>query len=139
MNRSTLTFSYSITAAEAKISEANLKAIKAEGRVYALDFLQDVIFEATKAYNEILASDGDGKAAGGSTREDGRADSGNVILSEAAERIATPAAAPVCEWTDLGPEWSSSCKVRFGAFASTKGRFFCPSCGKPIAFKSEGG
>jgi hypothetical protein len=90
-------------------------------------------------FNEILASDGDGKAAGGSTREDGRADSGNVILSEAAERIATPAAAPVCEWTDLGPEWSSSCKVRFGAFASTKGRFFCPSCGKPIAFKSEGG
>jgi hypothetical protein len=26
-------------------------------------------------------------------------------------------------------------KVRFGAFASTKGRFFCPSCGKPIKFK----
>lgn len=40
----------------------------------------------------------------------------------------------ICEWTDLGPEWSSSCKVRFGAFSSTKGRFFCPSCGKPIEF-----
>jgi len=51
----------------------------------------------------------------------------------------TPAGELVCEWTDLGPEWSSSCKARFGAFASTKGRFFCPSCGKPIAFKSEGG
>jgi|688.fasta_scaffold244533_2 hypothetical protein len=147
MNRSTLTFSYSITAAEAKISEANLKAIKAEGRVYALDFLQDVIFEATKAYNEILASDGDGKAAGGSTREDGRADSGNVILSEAAERIATPAAAPdVCEWTEvatdaLGYAWmNSSCGlVDFHErnIKPTPSGLRCHCCGKPISFKSE--
>jgi hypothetical protein len=48
----------------------------------------------------------------------------------------TPAATSlVCEWRDLGHEWSSSCKVRFEAFASTKGRFFCPSCSKPIKFK----
>lgn len=40
----------------------------------------------------------------------------------------------VCNWTDRGHEWVSSCKVSFGAFASTKGRFFCPSCNKPISY-----
>jgi hypothetical protein len=47
---------------------------------------------------------------------------------------ATEPAPAVCEWTDHGPEWISTCKHRFGAFASTKGRFFCPGCGGAIKF-----
>jgi hypothetical protein len=74
-------------------------------------------------FNEILASDGS------------TAPSAQELPAIGGTSGTAPAAAPVCEWTDLGPEWSSSCKVLFGAFASTKGRFFCPSCGKPIKFK----
>lgn len=48
--------------------------------------------------------------------------------------FATDPAPVVCEWTDHGPEWISTCKHRFGAFASTKGRFFCPGCGGAIKF-----
>ncbi len=112
------------------------------------------------ALNEILTSDGV-EAAGGDnsgeivtspaaapiTAEDwlslakGTAFEAHASVGETKGFVfteTTPAAAPdVCVWTDLGPEWSSSCKVRFGAFASTKGRFFCPSCGRPISFKSE--
>jgi len=96
-------------------------------------FLDDSGLESVERWmNEILASDG----------VEAEPTVGQRLIKAAKEAAAiakgeVPAAAPVCEWTDLGPEWSSSCKVRFGAFASTKGRFFCPSCGKPISFKSE--
>lgn len=58
-------------------------------------------------------------------------------MSDDIKELLAPATDPapaVCEWTDHGPEWISTCKHRFGAFASTKGRFFCPGCGKPIKF-----
>jgi hypothetical protein len=96
-----------------------------------------------RLFREILASDGVEAGTHGSPEldEDARKleamgqDAGPTVQDLFPE-VFTPAAAPsVCEWTDLGPEWSSSCKVRFGAFASMKGRFFCPSCGKPIKFK----
>jgi len=133
MSRSTLTFSYSITAAEAKISEADLKAIKADGRVYALDFLQDVIFEATKAYNEILASDGVDKAAGGSGQD---AVPGSIKPSVMADGIdAAPAAAPVCEWTDVGDAWDTSCGGWHTSWATVVGKIICPACRNTIKFK----
>jgi len=83
-----------------------------------------------RLFQEILASDG----------VEAEPTVGQRLIKAAKEAAAiakgeAPAGAPVCEWTDLGPEWSSACKVRFGAFASTKGRLFCPSCGKPISFK----
>lgn len=43
----------------------------------------------------------------------------------------------VCEWTDRGDYWVSQCKHSFGAFASSKGRFFCPGCDRPISFKEQ--
>jgi len=90
---------------------------------------------------EILASDGVDKAAGGSTREDERADSGSVILSDAAERIATPAAAPVCEWTQEGWEYRRVGCNGYGLHVYSNNfepkRNRCPYCKWPVTFKSE--
>lgn len=55
-------------------------------------------------------------------------------LKAALETKQTDPAPAVCEWTDHGTEWISQCKHRFDALASTKGRFFCQSCEKPIKF-----
>jgi hypothetical protein len=81
--------------------------------------------------NEILASDGEVKAAGASTRKD-----------EVGARTppASPAAAPdVCEWTFLEVvEGVDSYHTNHGQTSRFKSLYGnCIDCGKPISFKSE--
>jgi len=80
--------------------------------------------------NEVLASDGEVKAAGAPTRKDGEASQPSPY---------TPAAAPVCAWRRGGERgWlQPSCTDAWTFspyFALPDG---CPSCGLPISFKSE--
>lgn len=83
------------------------------------------------------------KAAGASARKDEGADGGSVILSDAAERIATPAAAPddVCEWTQEGWEYRrTGCDGRsYHIYNPKYGRpgNKCPECKRPVHLKSE--
>jgi hypothetical protein len=85
--------------------------------------------------NKILASDGDGKAAGGSGQD---AVPGSIKPSVMADGIdAAPAAAPddVCEWTGDGSAWLSHCGTVWDQHFKDYSFGFCPSCGKPIKFK----
>ena len=83
----------------------------------AIDATRDV-------FNEILANNGMDKAAGKDT----------AVEPEAIERSA-PAAAPVCEWTDGGEHWETSCGDRTFHWSSFQGKIFCHVCGKLIEFK----
>jgi len=51
-----LTFSWPIAGSEAKPSKADVENLKAQNFVFQLDFLQDVIFEAQKLYEETQAA-----------------------------------------------------------------------------------
>jgi hypothetical protein len=81
-------------------------------------------------FDEILASDGDGKAAGGSSGE-------RVAPEGVTPTSSTPAAAPdVCEWTPkrAGSDMHhTACEKIIWRCDEHAG--ICPSCGKPISFK----
>lgn len=49
-----LTFSWPIAASEAMPSNADVKRLREETEIFQLDFLQDVISEAVKLYNETV-------------------------------------------------------------------------------------
>lgn len=89
-------------------------------------------------FNDILASDGV-EAAGGSTREGGRADGGDLVLSNTAESLKAPAAAPVCEWTPGGEHGGlqPSCTDiwTFSPYVALPNK--CPGCKRAISIKSE--
>ena len=108
-------------------------------------------------FNEILASDGDGKAAGGSTRKTEHGDgttgatsavaattpaaaSKEVITGEVGREFGAPAAAPdVCVWTPGGEHggFQPSCTDiwTFSPYVALPNK--CPGCKRPISIKSE--
>ena len=49
-----LTFSWPIAGSEAKPSKADVERLREETEIFQLDFLQDVISEAVKLYNETV-------------------------------------------------------------------------------------
>lgn len=49
-----LTFKWTARREEAKASEKDIEALKAESYVFQADFLQDVVFEAMKLYEQVL-------------------------------------------------------------------------------------
>ena len=87
--------------------------------------------DAEKWFNEILASDGEEKAARGPTSNAGGAVEQSGATTD--HSSTTPAAAPdVCEWRG-GPQLAyMGCKPR--NLEWTHDRRKCPSCGKPIRF-----
>lgn len=98
-------------------------------------FLDDSGLEAVERWmNEILASDGEVKAAG-DVYPDGARISGLETTAPAAS--GSPAAAPdVCEWRNIAmtSEYLAKCGWRQ---SNIDYRTVCPSCGLPISFKSE--
>lgn len=108
---------------------AVVRALRDEMDFWALHDCKHDVFD------EILASDGEVKAAGASIRKGEGADGSSVTLSDAAERIATPAAAPdVCVWT-LSPVALGFCSAGcqpHNAFVRPINN--CHLCGKPIKF-----
>jgi hypothetical protein len=95
-----------------------------------------------EVFNEILASDDDGKAAGCSTREDGRDCS--PVGARPQDAQSTPAAAPVCQWTKLHSvrnDYRINCAPDPSHVYHPADKWLagtvCPCCGKPISFKSE--
>jgi len=73
--------------------------------------------------NEILASDGEGKAAGGN------------VTNPSEGRVIAPAADPVCVWTDVGDAWDTSCGGWHTSWATVVGKIICPACRNTIKFK----
>lgn len=95
------------------------------------------VADVNKFMNKILASDGV-VAAGGSARKDETyAGAGALKVPVTAS---APAAAPVCEWTHKeswigeGVAGEAGCD---GERRFRRRKRNCPSCGKPIKFKSE--
>lgn len=86
------------------------------------------IDEILLSFDKILGGDAEA-AAGGPAREDGP---GGV---EQAVPAVTPAAGDVCEWTDMGPEWHTSCGAAPTAWVRVKGERRCSDCLRPISFK----
>ncbi len=84
-------------------------------------------YQAVTVLDEILASDGEVKAAGVAALEVAGAG-----LSPASGQA--PAAAPVCEW-GRGLKATSFGWVHLAE--SENGQGFCPDCGRPVKFKSE--
>jgi hypothetical protein len=115
-------------------------------------------------YNEILASDGEVKAAGASTRKDEEG-ARTPALSPAAALVCewtprkveaaggsttpsaqelpaiggtggtAPAAAPVCEWTFKENGLAVISCSKYPSGPYPSHGDFCTSCGKPISFK----
>lgn len=98
-----------------------------------------------RAFNEILASDGEVKAAGGDS-------SGEIVASPAAaptvgQRLIKaakeaaaiakgekPAAAPVCVWTQYVRGDEPACNPSMTMYEGKAG-LPCPRCNRPIKFK----
>jgi hypothetical protein len=94
--------------------------------------------------DKILASDGEVQAAGASTRKDEgeHAGDGVDVFPSAIGSFPTPAAAPVCVWTQqkrLLAFYDTQCGL--GSLTHENVRLkcqdFCPNCDRPISFKSE--
>ena len=79
--------------------------------------------------NDILASDGEDKAAGGPTREDGCALQSQVTPSPAAEILHHE---QWCITRQVGNTEPCNCITPFGKVLTAVP---CPACGKPIKFK----
>ena len=94
------------------------------------------VADVKKFLNEILASDGEEKAAGGSARKDETyAGAGALKVPVTAS---APAAAPVCVWTRIDEDvLESGCDPDGWTYNPEIKRDTCPQCGKPISFKSE--
>jgi len=88
------------------------------------------------ALNEILASDGEVKAAGGSTREDERQSDAVVSLYTAKDGLSCTPAADFCQWEKLRTSWGfkTSCSTKW-LMNENYGGDTCPLCEKAIKYK----
>jgi hypothetical protein len=93
-------------------------------------------------FDEILASDGEEKAAGGST-SNGEQISVGVVVSPVPDDLSTPAAdtnaSAVCEWARLSDgRYRVECREYVGPVSEKWPRkAFCPMCKARISIKSE--
>ncbi len=118
--------------------KAIVEALQPKLELYFYAISQDVTEKSARAFadgfvDEILASDGE-EAAGGSTREGGRADGGDLVLSNTAESLKAPAAGLVCVWTRRGDGlFFIPCDHR--ANLPKPQQQVCQYCNRPIKFK----